>query len=107
MYRCDMCNSVVAPGTTSHQVVSQVRPKRYAPRPRATPMPGKGRKKRSRRDDPGGLGWEAKSVELVCGTCLPAANERLENLLSTMEVPAEIVEVVDVEEASEASEAKE
>jgi len=101
MYRCDMCNSVVASGATSHQVVSEVRPKRYPPRPRATPMPGKGRKKRSRRDDPGGVGWEAKAVELVCGTCLPAANERLENLLATMEVPAEIVEVVEASEGDE------
>jgi hypothetical protein len=51
---------------------------------RATPVKGRG-KKRIWRDDPGGRGWEAAKVALVCDACLPEAQARLESQIAGIE----------------------
>jgi len=85
LYRCDMCKTIVPPKTTSHRVISEIRIREYAPRPKPT----KGKNKKRVRDDDGGRGWEAAASQVVCAKCLPAAEARLQEKLDEMGVGAD------------------
>ncbi len=67
MFRCDMCNVVVTPGTPSHTVVVETRPTEYPSRAKAHRM-RVGRKLKTL-DDPGGAGYEIAKEARVCGSC--------------------------------------
>ena len=77
MFICAKCNRVVPPRTPANFVVSDVRRKEYPHRSNAIPVAGRG-KKVIRRDDRGGVGWEAAATIKVCNDCLPAAQEAFE-----------------------------
>ena len=73
MYRCAKCSRVTTARSSSHSVVSEIRVKEYPHRSNAIPVAGGKRRKRARRDDRGGRGWEVKREILVCTDCLPEA----------------------------------
>ncbi len=80
MYRCDNCNSVSTARARANRVVTEIRPKSYAPQSR--PMRGGGRGRQpAYRETPGGSGWEAVKVSVVCADCLPEAETRFQALL--------------------------
>ena len=67
MYRCELCNVVVPPGTRANRVVLETRPAEYPSRPKA-------HKRRVGRklkffDDPGGAGFEIAREAVVCRVC--------------------------------------
>ncbi len=101
MYRCALCNVAVAPNRRARQVVTEVRPKSYPMRMRATPVKGRG-KKRIWRDDPGGRGWEASKVAMVCENCLPEAQARLESKIAGIEATRALQPVTEEGEVPEA-----
>lgn len=77
MYRCALCNQSTPPHQPARTVVLELRTRTYPARSGATPPAGK-RKKARWKDDPGGRGWEAARVALVCADCEPAARQRLD-----------------------------
>ena len=96
MYRCESCSVIVQNGARANWITTKVRRKRYAFRPAAIPVQGKGRKKKRRRDDQGGIGIERMNHLKVCTACF----ERL------TEIGPEVVEdtVVDIVETIEEQE---
>ena len=73
MYRCQLCQAVVPPGTPAHRVVLERRVKQYPYRPRANVVvipPKDGKKKKTEyRDDPGGEGAEIVKEVTACPQC--------------------------------------
>ena len=68
MYRCDSCGVLVPAGMRASWVTTKVRRRVYPFRASAIPVAGKG-KKRRRKDDKGGQGWERVDQIKVCDTC--------------------------------------
>lgn len=68
MYRCQSCNALVPSGARASWVTTKVRRKVYPFRAAAIPVAGKG-KKRRRKDDKGGHGWERVDQIKVCDVC--------------------------------------
>ncbi len=97
MYRCELCNVVVSPGTRANRVVLETRPTEYPSRPKA-------HKRRVGRklkffDDPGGAGFEIAREAIVCRVCYErfeaerkAAQEAEEAASTTMSVAYEEAE---------------
>ncbi len=81
MYRCESCNTLVPSGARASWVTTKVRRRVYPFRAAAIPVAGNG-KKRRRKDDKGGQGWERVDQIKVCDGCF--------NRLSSME--PEVVE---------------
>ncbi|MCO4743687.1 MAG: hypothetical protein KC912_02790 [Proteobacteria bacterium] len=77
MYRCAKCQRVTTARSSAHSVVSDIRPREYTHRANAIPVAGGKRRKRAKRDDRGGRGWEIRSEILVCTDCLPEAQSEL------------------------------
>ncbi len=106
MYVCDNCKQVSAARARANRVVTEIRPKSYAPQSR--PMRGRsgggGGRGRGRgrqpayRESPGGSGWEAVSVSTVCGECLPEAEARFQALLEAL-TPATVTPEVTMGDA--------
>jgi hypothetical protein len=92
MYRCQSCGVLVPTGTRALWVTTQVRRKRYSFRAAAIPVQGKGRKKRRRRDDVGGIGIERMNSLKVCSVCYKkltdAGPEVMEDLVVDLVVEA-------------------
>lgn len=74
MYRCDLCEIVVPPGTPKEIVVTVVRPVRHPHRHKSQPTGlRKDRFNRTRwRDDPGGRGDQIIREAEVCPACARA-----------------------------------
>lgn len=68
MYRCDLCNRIVAAGNRAANLVLEHRQRRYPPRAKANPIRRNGKKKRT--DDPGGTGSEIVREVKVCPACV-------------------------------------
>ena len=75
MYRCQSCGVLVPTGIRARWVTTKVRRKVYPFRQSAIPVAGKG-KKRRRKDDKGGQGWERVDQIKVCDNCF----DRLSNM---------------------------
>lgn len=75
MFRCQLCDRVVGPGTRTHKVVTQTREKEYAARgrpPRAWQPRRGGPRMRSSKPtayDKGGQGREIVQELMVCPDC--------------------------------------
>ena len=69
MYRCDVCKTVVPPGTKLGRIPEEIREKTYPPRSDATPYRRPGKKKLRWKDDPGGTGYELVSELKACPRC--------------------------------------
>ncbi len=81
MYRCSLCKTTVQSNRPAIQVIAEIRRVSYPMRVAAIPLRGR-RKKKGRKDDPGGSGWEAARIDLVCEACLPQAEARLAELIA-------------------------
>lgn len=88
MYRCQICDKVVPPGTRCHKQVTSTRQKEYPVRTRAFPgyvkkdgQAHRSNKTRDRLDDRGGSGWEIASEINCCPACL--ANIKRANEVET------------------------
>lgn len=92
MYRCAKCDRVTTARSSSHSVVSDIRAKEYPHRSNAIPVAGGKRRKRTKRDDRGGRGWEIKSQIMVCTDCRPAAEAAFEEMVANL-APAAVAEV--------------
>jgi hypothetical protein len=68
MYRCQSCGDLVPSGVRTSWVTTKVRRKVYPFRQAAIPVAGKG-KKRRRKDDKGGQGWERVEMKSACDSC--------------------------------------
>jgi hypothetical protein len=72
MFRCDICDKVVPPGTPARHVIAETRDKHYPRRPgahQAVLLTRNGRRKSKQVDDPGGNGEEIVEELLVCPAC--------------------------------------
>jgi len=73
MYICQICQKVTSPHTPGNRVITETRPHRYPRRSKANRVPGirKSRRKDddSRKDDPGGVGYEIVREIIVCPAC--------------------------------------
>lgn len=76
MYRCDLCQNLVPPGTPKEIVVTAVRPVRHPHRRKSQPTGlRKHRFNRKRwRDDPGGKGRQIMHEAEACPACASAWN---------------------------------
>jgi hypothetical protein len=74
MYVCQICQKVTPPHTPSNRIITETRPRRYLRRSKANRVPGirKSRRKDddSRKDDPGGDGYEIVREIIVCPACV-------------------------------------
>jgi hypothetical protein len=75
MYRCQLCNTVVAPGVRANRVVVETRPAEYPSRPKAHNQ-RVGRKVKHF-DDPGGAGYEIAKEALACRSCAATHSPRI------------------------------
>ena len=89
MYRCQSCNTLVSSGMRASWVTTKVRRKVYPFRPSSIPVAGKG-KKRRRKDDKGGQGWECVDQIKVCDTCFDRISQMEPEVVGTVE--PEVVE---------------
>lgn len=97
MYRCAKCDRVTTARSSAHSVVSEIRIKEYPHRSNAIPVAGGKRRKRAKRDDRGGRGWEVQKEVLVCTDCLPQAKADLEAMIAT--VPSSMPAMPESDEA--------
>lgn len=67
MYRCDLCNRIVAAGTRAVTIVLETRPRLYPRRPKANRIHKNGKTEHT--DDPGGKGTEIVREVKVCPFC--------------------------------------
>lgn len=67
MFRCQLCNTVAAPGTTAQRVITEARPTEYPSRAKAH-RHRVGRKLKHS-DDPGGAGYEIAKEVIACRSC--------------------------------------
>ena len=81
MYRCAKCDRVTTVRSSAHSVVSEIRIKEYPHRSNAIPVAGGKRRKRAKRDDRGGRGWEVQKEILVCTDCLPEAQAEFHSMI--------------------------
>lgn len=104
MYRCQICETVVPPGTRTHKVVVQTRAKEYAAREKPSSrggggFRGRGRFQKRKPMDPGGEGHEIVRELTVC----PACAEQYESQAPAV-IPKEEPEAVETTEDSEVAE---
>lgn len=76
MYRCDVCDSLAAPGTPLHRLTTLTRPVEYPLRPKVHWHPPKAGGAGKWVDDPGGRGTEIVRELRVCPRCQTAAEPR-------------------------------
>ena len=83
MYKCQICNNVVPPGTRCCKYVENTRSKQYSIRPKANPgyirknnVSTKSRKTRDRVDDYGGSGWEIAREINCCPQCFAKLEDK-------------------------------
>jgi len=69
MYRCDVCDSIVPPNTSSITIVVETRPREYPQRSKAHWIPPANGGKGKWIDDPGGAGTEIVRELRVCAPC--------------------------------------
>ncbi len=75
MFRCQLCGTVMPPGTRTHKLIVQTRAKKYEPREKPQSRGGGGfrgrggRPTRRRLMDPGGEGREIVRELSVCAEC--------------------------------------
>jgi len=77
MFRCQLCQCIVAPRTPSQRLVLNWRSKEYPYRSRANTFvrtDEKGKRKEYHSDDPGGKGQEVAKEVIVCPTCAAQEN---------------------------------
>jgi hypothetical protein len=67
MYRCEFCSAIVPPHTPSHRVIVETRPTVYSPRREVHVFQRK--RKKQKRDDPGGRGIEIAREKVACPSC--------------------------------------
>lgn len=82
MFRCDVCNTLTAPGTPATRVIVETRPRKYPRRHDAFLRSVSGKMKRF--DDPGGSGQEPVK-ELIC---CPVCGRKLETQLEEQRAEA-------------------
>ena len=71
MFRCQACGEQSEAGEASVRIPVEIRDKVYPPRPKAN---GSTLLEPSRKDDPGGKGWEIAREAVVCVPCAEAAD---------------------------------
>lgn len=96
MYRCQSCGVIVQSGERANWITTKVRRKRYPFRAAAIPVQGKGRKRKRRRDDQGGIGIERMNHIKVCNACFERLDEQGPEVVE--DIAPEIVEEAPVEE---------
>ena len=102
MYRCQSCSVIVPSGARALWVTTKVRRKAYPFRQNAIPVAGKG-KKRRRKDDKGGQGWERVDQIKVCETCYTRLSQTEPEVVGGDEpvIMAEAVEAAEPVDAAE------
>ena len=75
MFRCQMCNSISAPGARAFRAVIEQRPAEYPSRAKA--QRHRGGRKGKYADDPGGAGYEISKELQVCRPCAEAHEAKL------------------------------
>lgn len=92
MYRCEVCETVSAPGTRSHLIPSGYRTTTYEYRRKVNVAHVPWKKKPVLRDDPGGVGYEWEGEIKACASC----HAKYQEQLADQQVP-DLVDV-DIEE---------
>lgn len=71
MFICEFCKQVTNPGATCHLAVTKRRKVIFPVRPRANRSHKiiKGKKKKTRTADPGGIGWQIEKEAKICKNC--------------------------------------
>ncbi|MBO84419.1 MAG: hypothetical protein CL927_03605 [Deltaproteobacteria bacterium] len=101
MYRCQSCGELVPAGVRTSWVTTKVRRKAYPFRQSAIPVAGKG-KKRRRKDDKGGQGWERVEMKSACDSCIDRMAAMEPEVVGSIE-PVEVVEEAPIVEEEQAA----
>ena len=73
MFICELCNSIVPPGTRAKKVITETRPTEYPSRNKAQQL--RIGRKMKRFDDPGGAGYEIANEVMSCRSCASSQPE--------------------------------